>query len=67
MFLHKSLLWFPNSRTLVLLMIDRWPGLQTLETDIDAFRAVINYRRYRIKNRGAYIDPNADLSLQKVK
>lgn len=52
------------------------PGLQTLETDIDAFRTVISYRRYCRNNRAANIDRtnraanfdrNADLLLQILK
>lgn len=38
-------------------------GFQHLETDINAFNTVIYYRRYRLTNRAAYIDPEADLSL----
>lgn len=43
------------------------PCLQPLETDIDDFRSVIYYRRYLLTHCAVYIDPNADLSLHKVK
>lgn len=43
------------------------PGIHPLETDMDAFRTVINYRRYRLTNRAAHIDPYADFSLHKLK
>lgn len=42
-------------------------GLHRLETDIDAFRTVIGYRCYDLTSREAYIDHDADLSLQKLK
>lgn len=38
-----------------------------METVINAFHTVIDYRRYHLTNRTAYIDPEADLSLQKLK
>lgn len=37
------------------------PGLQPFEMEIDAFCPVIDYRHYRFKNLGAYINPDADL------
>lgn len=43
------------------------PGLQPMETDIDAFLTVIDYRRSRLANHVAYIDPDADISLHKLK
>lgn len=42
-------------------------GLQPLETNIDAFRSVIDYRLYRLTDRPFYIDADADLFLNKVK
>lgn len=43
------------------------PGIQPLEKDINSFRTVIDYRHYLLKNRAVYIEPDADISLQKIK
>lgn len=43
------------------------PWLHPLETDIEAFRSVIDYRRYRLSNPAAHIDPDADMSVRKMK
>lgn len=43
------------------------PRIHPLKTDIDSFRSAIDNLRYILTNRAAYIDPNADLSLQKLK
>lgn len=41
------------------------PALQPLESDIEAFRTVIAYRRYGLTNRVAYIYVDAELALNK--
>lgn len=43
------------------------PGVHRLEMHIDAFGTVIDYRHYRLRNSGAYIEPYPDLSLHKLK
>lgn len=43
------------------------PRCSPLETDIDVFRSVIDYRRYQLTISTAYMDPDADLLLQKLK
>lgn len=42
-------------------------GFQPLETNIDAVCTLIDFRRYRLANGVAYIDPDVDLSLHLVK
>lgn len=43
------------------------PGFLSLETDIDAFRSVIDCLRYLLANRETFIQPDFDLSLHKLK
>lgn len=38
-----------------------------METGIAVFRSVVNYRSYHLTKLSAYINPDADLSLHKVK
>lgn len=42
-------------------------GFQPLEMDIDVIRTETDYHRYRLANRASEIDPNADLSIHKLK
>lgn len=44
-----------------------FPGLQPLESEIDAVRTVIDYQCYRLSNRAAYNNTDADFSIHKLK